>query len=312
LPRQRRRLVHYGNRKKLAGYCSIMIIDLHIHSKASDGKLTVEEIFKEAKIRKINLMSITDHDSITCQTQAMAEARTKHIQYLGGVELNVTFSHSKYHEGKAVSLDFLGYQFDADNKELNTKLETMAKYRVERASKILNNLNAEFRKENIATLTDLDFRKIEDSVDGVLGRPHIADYLVKKNIVQSRQEAFDKYLVKCDVPKYTLFLEEASKLIRGAGGKLVLAHPNDPHGTSLLALSKSLFDQTEIIQDKMLPYIDGVECWHSRNSLETTNFYTAFAKKYGLIMTGGSDCHQKPILMGTVQIPDWVANQFMQ
>ena len=109
----------------------------------------------------------------------------------------------------------------------------MAKYREERAAKILNNLNSEFKKENIAALTDDDFKQIEESVDGVLGRPHIADYLVKKNIVKTRQEAFDKYLVKCDVPKYPLYLEEASKLVRDAGGKLVLAHPNDPHGTSL-------------------------------------------------------------------------------
>ena len=287
-----------------------MITDLHIHSKASDGKLTIQEIFKEAKSRNINFMAITDHDSISCQTQAIATAKEEHIQYVTGVELNVTFAHPKYHEGKAVSLDFLGYQFDTNNKALESKLETMAKYREERAAKILDNLNAEFKKEHIATLNKDDLRQIEESVDGVLGRPHIADYLVKKNIVKTRQEAFDKYLVKCDVPKYPLYLEEASKLVRGAGGKLVLAHPNDPHGTSLVALTKSLSEQTEIIQGKMLPHIEGVECWHSRNTAETTNRYVAFAKEHGLIMTGGSDCHQKPIIMGTVQVPDWVANQF--
>ena len=287
-----------------------MIIDLHIHSKASDGKLTVQEIFKEANNRNIGFMSITDHDSIGCQTQALALAKIENIRYVSGVELNVTFSHPKYHESKAVSLDFLGYQFDVNNKALESKLETMAKYREERAAKILDNLNAEFQKEHIATLTKDDLRQIEESVDGVLGRPHIADYLVKKNIVKTRQEAFDKYLVKCDAPKYPLYLEEASKLIRDAGGKLVLAHPNDPHGTSLVALTKSLPEQTEIIQEKMLPYIDGVECWHSRNTAETTNHYVKFAKEHGLIMTGGSDCHQKPIVMGTVQVPDWIVKQF--
>ena len=287
-----------------------MIIDLHIHSKASDGKLTVQEIFKEANNRNIGFMSITDHDSICCQTQALSLAKIENIRYVSGVELNVTFSHPKYHESKAVSLDFLGYQFDVNNKALESKLETMAKYREERAAKILDNLNAKFKKEHIVALTKDDLRQIEESVDGVLGRPHIADYLVKKNIVKTRQEAFDKYLVKCDVPKYPLYLEEASKLVREAGGKLVLAHPNDPHGTSLVALTKSLSEQTEIIQEKMLPYIDGVECWHSRNTAETTLHYLEFAKKKKLLMTGGSDCHQKPILMGTVQIPDWVANQF--
>jgi predicted metal-dependent phosphoesterase TrpH len=287
-----------------------MITDLHIHSNASDGKLSVKDIFKEAKNRNINFMAITDHDSIGCQSQATAIAEKECIRYINGVELNVTFVHPRYHEGKAVSLDFLGYQFDVNNKAFESKLETMAKYREERAAKILDNLNAEFKKEHIPELTKEDLKKIEESVDGVLGRPHIADYLVKKNIVRTRQEAFDKYLVKCDVPKYPLYLEEASKLVRGAGGKLVLAHPNDPHGTSLVALTKVLGEQTEIVREKMLPYIDGVECWHSRSTVETTNHYVAFAKEQRLIMTGGSDCHQKPIIMGTINVPDWVANQF--
>jgi 3',5'-nucleoside bisphosphate phosphatase len=287
-----------------------MIIDLHIHSNASDGKLTVQEIVKEAKNREIAFLSISDHDNINCQTQAIAIAKQENIRYITGVELNVTFCHPKFRDGKAVSLDFLGYQFEANNNALETKLEMMAKFRDERARKILSNLNIEFKKENIAALTDDDFKQIEESVDGVLGRPHIADYLIKKNLVQSRQEAFDKYLVKCDVPKYPLDLKEAANLIRNAGGKLVLAHPNDPHGTSLTTITKSLVEQTEIIQERILPYIDGIECWHSRNTQETTSHYTAFAKEKGLIMTGGSDCHQKPILMGTVQIPDYVVNQF--
>ncbi len=287
-----------------------MIIDLHIHSNASDGKLGVPGILREAKVRSIRFMSITDHDSIGCQNQAVKLAKDQAVRYITGVELNVTFSNPKYREGKSVSLDFLGYQFDAGNSALENKLETIAKYREERAAKILINLNGEFEKEGIQALTKDDFRQIEESVDGVLGRPHIADYLVKKNIVKSRQEAFDKYLVKCDVPKYPLYLNEASKLIRDAGGKLVLAHPNDPHGTSLVSLTKSLTEQTAIIKEAMLPYVDGVECWHSRNDEATTSHYMKFAKEHKLIMTGGSDCHQKPIVMGTVKIPDFVADQF--
>jgi predicted metal-dependent phosphoesterase TrpH len=287
-----------------------MIIDLHIHSKSSDGALTVEEIIREAKRRNIGFMSITDHDSIECQEVAMDLAGEAGIRYVSGVELNVTFSHRKYHEGKSVSLDFLGYHFDAESKELEAKLQQMADYREERAAKILANLNAEFEKEGIEKLTKIDFDEIQASVDGTLGRPHIADYLVRKGIVRNRQEAFDKYLVKCDVPKFPLYIEEASRLVRNAGGKIVLAHPNDPHGTSLVTLTKSLPEQTEIIEDSMLQYIDGVECWHSRNDIQTTNHYVKFAKEHGLLMTGGSDCHQKPTIMGTVKIPEYVAEQF--
>ena len=137
-----------------------MKIDLHIHSKNSDGKLSVEEIIKEAKTRNIGFMAISDHDSIGCQTKAIALAKKEDISYVTGVELNVTFSHPKYHEGKAVSLDFLGYQFDPNNKALEGKLQTMAKYREERAAKILDNLNAEFQKEHIAALTRDDLRQI--------------------------------------------------------------------------------------------------------------------------------------------------------
>ena len=287
-----------------------MKIDLHIHSKASDGKLSVAEIFQEAENRKIYLLSITDHDNISSQAKAVLEAQQRDIRYITGVELNVTFSDPNYQEGKAVALDFLGYLFDPYNKTLTNKLETIAKYRMERATKILGNLNAEFQKENIPTLTKDDFREIEESVDGTLGRPHIADYIVKKGMVASRQEAFDKYLVKCDVPKYPLYLEEAARLVRDAGGKLVLAHPNDPHGTSLTSLSKALHEQTQIITAKMLPLIDGVECWHSRNTPETTSHYLAFVKERELIATGGSDCHQKPVIMGTVETPTFVADQF--
>ncbi len=288
-----------------------MIIDLHIHSKScSDGNLTVEEIVREAKIRNIELMSITDHDSIGCQKQAIALAREKGIHYVSGVELNVTFSHPRYREGNSISLDFLGYNFDTTNEELNNKVQEIGKYREERAARILDKINAEFEKEEIEKLTKDDLRRIRASVDGVLGRPHIADYLVTKGIVRTKQEAFDKYLVKCNVPKYPLHVEEASRLVRDAGGIIVLAHPNDPHGTSLRELTKSLHEQTGIIEASILEYIDGVECWHSRNDVLTTDHYTRFAGRHGLVMTGGSDCHQKPILMGTVKIPEYVAEQF--
>jgi predicted metal-dependent phosphoesterase TrpH len=287
-----------------------MVIDLHIHSKTcSDGNLTVEEIVKEAKIRDIGLMSITDHDSICCQEKAVILTKNNGIRYVVGVELNVTLQQTKYLKGKSVSLDFLGYKFDTENRELNNKLLQIGKYREERAAKILEKINMKFEDEGIEKLTKTDIDEIQSSVDGVIGRPHIATYLVRKGIVRTVQEAFDKYLVECDVPKFPLHVEEASRLVRNAGGILVLAHPSDPHGTSLVTLTKSLHEQTNIIEELFLRDIDGVECWHSRSDFATTNHYVKFAKWHGLIMTGGSDCHQKPIIMGTVKVPEYVAEQ---
>jgi predicted metal-dependent phosphoesterase TrpH len=286
-----------------------MKIDLHIHTKTgSDGNLPIEEVFQEAKNRNIDLISITDHDSIDCRERAIALARKHGISYITGVELNVTFH---YPEGnKDVSLDFLGYKYDIGNKELRNKLQLIKEYRRRRARQILQNLNVEFAKEGMARFTEEDLRKIEDSVDGVFGRPHIANYLVEKEIVKDNQEAFDKYLVKCDAPKYPLSLAEASKLIRNAGGILVHAHPNDPNGTSLASITRDLDEQTKVIEKYMLQYIDGVECWHPRHDEKTTAHYIEFARKHNMFMTGGSDCHQKPLLMGTLDIPAWVAEQF--
>ncbi len=284
-----------------------MKIDLHIHtSTGSDGAFSLEEVFKEASKRRLDFMSITDHDSIVCQEKAIALAEENGIGYITGVELNVTFQY----EGKSVSLDFLGYRYDFNNRELENKLKLIAEHRETRARQILENLNIEFDKENIERLAENDLKAIEDSVDGTFGRPHIANYLVDKGIVGDRQEAFDKYLVKCDVPKYPLSLAEASGLVRNAGGVLVLAHPNDPNGTSLVRITQDLGEQANIVREYMLEYIDGVECWHSRHDAETIARYVEFAKKHNLLMTGGSDCHQKPVLMGTLDIPDFVAGQF--
>jgi len=285
-----------------------MRIDLHIHTRTcSDGNLSIEEIFQEAKRRNIDLMSITDHDSIDCQERAIALAKEYGIAYIVGVELNVSF---QYPGSKSISLDFLGYQYDIGNKELKNKLQLMKEHRQARGRQILDKLNAELDKENIPRFTEEDLKNIQGSVDGTFGRPHIANYLIAKGIVKDKQEAFNRYLVKCDVPKYPLSLAEASRLIRNADGILVHAHPNDPNGTSLISITGDLEEQTKIIEQYMLEYIDGVECWHSRNDAQTTAHYIEFAKKHRLLMSGGSDCHQKPLIMGTLDIPDWVATQF--
>ena len=290
-----------------------MKIDLQIHTKTgSDGIWPVEEVFKEAKRRNIDLLSITDHDSVYAQAKAIALARDYGISYITGIELNVTFEYPP-NEGKPAkshSLDFLGYQYDIENQELKNKLQLMRQHREARARKILENLNAEFETTGLERFTEKDLENIQATVDGAFGRPHIANYMVKKGIVKNKQEAFDKYLVKCDVPKYPLSLAEASRVIRNAGGVLVFAHPNDSNGTSLVTITRDLVKQTKIIEDYMLDYIDGIECWHTKHDAKATAHYIEFCRSHHLIMTGGSDCHQNPVLMGTLNIPDWVADQF--
>jgi predicted metal-dependent phosphoesterase TrpH len=287
-----------------------MMIDLHIHSHCSDGSFTVKQLFLEAKARNIGLMSITDHDSINCQEEAVTRGKEESLRYIVGVELNITLPLPEPYMGAPFSLDLLGYQFDVEDKTLALELKRIGDHRIKRAAKILERINAALTEEGREELTKDDLARIKASADGVLGRPHIANYLVNQGIVETRQQAFDKYLVKCNVPKYPLYLERASKLVRDAQGIVVLAHPNDPHGTSLAKLTKSLEKQTEFVEELALTHIDGIECWHPRNNTPTTRHYIRFAEKHNLIKTGGSDCHQKPVLMGTVQVPEYVASQF--
>ena len=290
-----------------------MKIDLHIHSRdGSDGHWGLEEIFAEAgERRQIRLLAITDHDSIKAQARAVALSRSHGIAYLTGVELNVTFAHPDYGKGKAVSLDCLGYQFDIENAALIAKLAALRDYRKRRAEQIVENINTEFAKEGLPAFTAADLDAIQADVEGAIGRPHIAAYLIRKGLVKTRQEAFDRYLVQCDVPKMPLSLAEAAQLIHGAGGKLILAHPGDPNGTSLVTLTPAVPEQLEIIRDGMLEFIDGIECWHSRHDGDTATAYRAFARARGLMITGGSDCHQHPVMMGEVAVPHEVGEQFV-
>jgi 3',5'-nucleoside bisphosphate phosphatase len=268
-------------------------IDLHVHSKnGSDGRWDLAEIFREASLRGISLISITDHDSVSSQHEAALLAHRYGIAYVTGVELNVTFSDMEFTGGKDIALDFLGYGFDPDNTALVSKLRMLREYRQNRARMILDSLNEDLSKQGKQRLTGTDMQSIQDKTDGSVGRPHIARYLMDRGTVGSIQEAFDKYLVRLNVPKMPLSLHDASHLVRDAGGKLFLAHPDDPNGTSLRSVSDDLSMQQQVIESAMLDSIDGIECWHSRLTQDATSSYTTFAREHALLVSGGSDCHQ--------------------
>ncbi len=287
-----------------------MIIDLHIHSDCSDGLYSVEKIFKKASKIGIGLISITDHDSIECQKKAKFLSVEYGIRYIYGIELSVSFTHPSYNRSKPISLDFLGYEYNPEDKELIKKLEELRDYRKKRAEKIVENINIELSNENKMPLPNKALDEIGRSVYGAFGRPHIADYMVRKGMVKNRHEAFEKYLTKCNVEKMTLSLEEASCLIKNAGGKLFLAHPNHPRGTSLRKFTQDIQEQQKIITQYILPFIDGIECWHSSHDRNSIERYLGYAKKMELIVSGGSDCHQNPLLMGSISVPDYVSGQF--
>ncbi len=289
-----------------------MNCDLHIHSKdCSDGRFYLRELFQAARERGLDLISITDHDSIDCQERALELARAFGISYITGVELNIRFELGDG-QAKATPLDILGYGFDFRSIPLLEKTRFLRAQRINRVYKIVENLNPLLIKNGHEPLGDWDVEKIISMAKGAVGRPHIADYLVYKGIVQTRAQAFLMYLDPAHVPKYPLSLEEASRLIRGAGGKVIIAHPSDPKGTSLWVLERDVQLQLKIIERHMLTLIDGIECWHSRHDARTSREYHAFAKINGLLCTGGSDCHQNPVILGSVKIPQDAIDELLE
>lgn len=287
-----------------------MLIDMHIHSICSDGLYTAEEILLKASELGIGLISITDHDSIASQKSAKLLADEYGIRYLYGLELSVLFEYSSQNNTEKITLDFLGYEFNPENQDLIKKLEELRLFRKRRGEKILEKINQEISRGDNTLLTFKNIDEIEKSASFAFGRPHIADYMIKNGLVKSRDEAFEKYLTRFNVEKMPLKLEAVSSLIKNAGGKLFLAHPNHPRGTSLTKLTLDIEVQQKIITQNILPFIDGIECWHSSHDRKSVEMYLRYAKKMNLLVSGGSDCHQNPLIMGSVKVPSYVSQQF--
>ena len=140
-----------------------MKIDLHIHTKTgSDGAMTLEAVFAEAKGRGVGFMSVTDHDAISHQDKAVKLAAEQVIRYITGVELNVTLNLNN----KSTALDFLGYGYNPGNSVLNEKLQVIRDHREKRAHQIIDNLNGEIKKENRPLFDDTDLGQCRRALMG--------------------------------------------------------------------------------------------------------------------------------------------------
>lgn len=282
----------------------MLVADLHIHSKdCSDGRYGIREILDYAFKIGINVISITDHDATACQDNARTYAQELSICYITGIEISIIYNFKK--DGKILEgpLDILGYGFNSEDRALKDTLNKLQEHRKKRIQSIVELLNNYLGKDGLTPLTETDLIELQKRVGGSIGRPHLADLLIQRGYVKERKEAFSKYLEELNLPKYSIGLEEVSSIIRKAGGKVFLAHPGDPKGTSLRKFYSDPKQMVSHIQRYMLPYLDGLECWHSRHDKTTSHIFYNYAKENNLLATGGSDCHQNPIIMGTVQFP---------
>ena len=258
-------------------YSEHVRIDLHIHSTASDGTLSPSEIISLAHSLNIGAVAITDHDTIDGSKEAFTLDIPPSLKLLTGVEISVSSNPSLPYTG---SFHMLGYSIRLDDPVLNRTLDMLQDARKNRNPKIIEHLN------NLGI--DISLKDVTDECsEGQLGRPHIAQLMVKRGFVKSINEAFDKYLGTgrpAYVDKYRLDCARAIEVILAAGGIPVLAHP-----FFLDIENKDRFEDL-IVNLKELG-LKGIEVYYSEHSPDLTAFYAEIANRYGLLMTGGSDFH---------------------
>lgn len=253
------------------------IIDLHIHSNASDGSYSPSEIVQMSDRMGLKAIAITDHDTIDGSRSARKAGIPSSIDFVTGVEISTGVpSFCK----ASSSIHMLGYFIDLDNDKLNKTLEELQKARLARTPQIiqkLNNLGIDICESDIKALVG----------DSLPGRPHIAEILLKKKAVSTFQEAFDKYLGKdkaAYVEKFRLEPEIAIQVILDAGGIPVLAHPY------LLRLKTDKELEALVVYLKKLGLM-GIEVIYPEHTLTYMQTYSNIAKKYDLLITGGTDFH---------------------
>ena len=249
-------------------------IDLHAHTTASDGSLSPTELVQKAAQMGLAALAVTDHDTIGGLAEALSAAAAIGLDLVPGVELAVEDDGGRFH--------LLGYLFDPGNDALR---ETLVQIRESRAAR-----NAQMAQKMAdlglpVTMTDVQAEAGEDA--DVVARPHFAQALMKKGIVGSVKEAFDRYLAAGKplyLPKQVLTPKDAIALLHAAGGIAVMAHPG------LVPLSDEAL-AVRIASLASEARMDGMEALYSQHSPAQTKRFLALAERLGLLVTGGSDFH---------------------
>ena len=255
-------------------------IDLHIHSTASDGEYAPAEIVELACSLGLEVIAITDHDTVAGIDEAMEAAQRSGLEVVPGVEINA--------ESQDQSIHILGYYIDHRNDFLLAELAKLCHSREWRARRVLKDLAA------LGMPLEWD-RLLEIAGGSLIGRPHIAEAMVERGYVSTIREAFDDYLGR-GMPGYVqrprLAPEEAIDLILSAGGVPVLAHP---------------LGVLPILPGLLSAGLAGLETYYSGYSVEDSRVIASEARRHGLITTGGSDYHGPSVTpgieLGQVSVP---------
>ena len=262
---------------KIPGNLALVLIDLHTHSNASDGTDTPAELIDKAINRKLNVIALTDHDTTRGWNEAIAAVRNhpsnSSIQLVLGSEISCQ-------DENGISIHMLGLLFDPNYEPLLEELEKTRVNRVSRMEKIVARLNEAGIE---ITLEEVYAQKKDDAT---LGRPHLADALIARGHVASREEAFAALLhnkSKFYINHYSPSPVQAIKLIKDAGGVAVIAHP--------LASQRGRTISLELFDELIAAGLDGVEVDHRDHSENEKGELLRLAIERDLIVTGSSDYH---------------------
>ena len=255
------------------------MIDLHVHTTASDGTDSPEEVVKKAEELGLTAIAITDHDTASGAAAALEICDKYNVEVVAGIEISAEFEGTEVH--------ILGYLIDPHSRALKPVLDWVVNDRNERNRKIVGMLEADGY--------DISLKGLEEKHPGtVLGRPHIAGWLMEKGYVSSIQQAFDEFLAdgkKYFLPRTYLPLDEAVKAIKNAGGVAVAAH--------LLQYKFNDEKLRDFLRTAKAAGVIGMETTYSLYSQEETRYLENIAEELSLIKTGGSDYHgsRKPNIM---------------
>ena len=256
------------------------MLDLHIHTTASDGSLTPTQVVQLARKKGFSLIAVTDHDTMGGVAEALEAGKKYNVDVVPGVEIS---------SGVTLEVHMLGYGMSPDHPVMKAMMEDMRAARVERMERIIENL----QKMGVPITVE----EVEAVAGGAIGRPHIAQVLIAHGLVPDVRTAFREYIgvgAKAYVERRKMTSEQVIANIRDAGGVPVLAHGG------LLRISEVELNQW--IDSMAKKGLMGLECYHNAHTPQMERLLRAAAERNGLLVTGGSDFHgasRPDVEMGT-------------
>jgi 3',5'-nucleoside bisphosphate phosphatase len=241
-------------------------IDLHMHSRASDGLLDPAALVGAVLDAGVQVFSLTDHDTVDGLAEVEGQALVARVRCIPGIEISAFWGRVEFH--------FLGYFLDPKDEPLLTFLRATREARRTRLQAMVSKLWALGIAVDVGEVMAL-------AQDGNVGRPHLARVLMRHGIVTNTDEAFDRYLgadKAAYVPRPDVTVQDAIRVIHEAGGLASLAHPG-------------LTNRDDAIPDLAAAGLDAIEIYHAKHSPGLVRHYRRMTERLGLLVTGGSDFH---------------------